>query len=871
MSRGMSGPDVANRAALRLKKELPRLQSVVDSIMPESRLRLRMGDSTHTDGRIISIAPTAGMAQEFEHDWASCGEIDEATRRMACAACKQVEEINGYLYHEISHVLFGSFGNDRDAFIAFQDLRKLWDKNTMQAIMPRPSSSPALTAGASAVRGMVEEVNEFAPALINVLEDIRVDSQMAVHRTGTARMQLELLETVLTPDAAGEAWWKKAPLNAQIGIALIARAANFTVPEGWANEVEAALGSGDFDAPLKTLHNKASTVADTLAVTLHVLSMAKKHGFFLADNEREERSNESEDDTGSDNTDDNDSQPDEAGGPDGLDNGGVPELAGSEPGADDSDGTGPGDGSDGDGAEGSGGEAGAEALDGPPPEPASGGGVEGDGTPDGEEGGEHSGDSTPGAGESEGEHNSALDGAGNGGNDDGDNGGTHGGGNIHGGGERADSSEATDPEAGTEAPGDHRGDGRPDGHNESDSKAGAPAEGRPAAPVESRRPADGPSQDGDSESVPDEDQHGAGDGSPAEALDETQGERGDLGRGEADGAPEAECSDPLDYGTVDDFSEVIDMIGGRHNPKGGDPINTELPKDLVRKAIRVAEHFDDASQRINDVQVVDSPRALGMRRRAIEIEVLQENVRPALTRMRALLDDNKVSRSDRNRKSGRINAAALGKRAWNNDPRLFGKRARKTKKDYAVLIGIDVSGSTYMGIRTGRGTDRIINVELEAALSQIEVCHSLGIDFAVYAHTGSSEALQIVEVKRFDQRWDTKAIERFNGLAPGSCNLDGHTMEFYRKRLEEFRATDKILMYYTDGAMPNENYGEELRILQREMKVLDRLGITLMAVGIDSNAPTEYGIPTAVVRGGADVSKVVDHLEGVLSKAVTRR
>jgi len=98
-------------------------------------------------------------------------------------------------------------------------------------------------------------------------------------------------------------------------------------------------------------------------------------------------------------------------------------------------------------------------------------------------------------------------------------------------------------------------------------------------------------------------------------------------------------------------------------------------------------------------------------------------------------------------------------------------------------------------------------------------------------------------------------------VQPHGANLDGHTLEFYRKRLDEENSTDRILMYYTDGLMPWANKEEELEVLEREIKTCQHKGYTLMGVEIGEGAECPPELDTVKVLEEADVKKVVKHLE----------
>jgi hypothetical protein len=73
-----------------------------------------------------------------------------------------------------------------------------------------------------------------------------------------------------------------------------------------------------------------------------------------------------------------------------------------------------------------------------------------------------------------------------------------------------------------------------------------------------------------------------------------------------------------------------------------------------------------------------------------------------------------------------------------------------------------------------------------------------------------------------------------------------------------------VILYYSDGKMPLENYYEELEILQREIATCKQRGITLLGVGIRTDSPQSHGLDTVEVNDSSDIGRVVNHLEKVL-------
>lgn len=236
-----------------------------------------------------------------------------------------------------------------------------------------------------------------------------------------------------------------------------------------------------------------------------------------------------------------------------------------------------------------------------------------------------------------------------------------------------------------------------------------------------------------------------------------------------------------------------------------------------------------------------------------------------LQRLRVIFQDNKRARYQRNLKSGRVNPNTLGKRAAIKDPRLFRHKDIPGKRDYEVAIYIDCSGSTSNGQ---------MDVEKRAVMAQAELLSRLGIPFTIVGHSGTRDMsggtteffVELFIVKTVDQPWNDSVKVRLAYLPSTGINLDGHALQCALHILRGSRATDKILMYYTDGSMPNSNYKDEKEALLRGIAEAKRSNITLMAVGVKSDSPIQYGMDTVVIEDGGDVDRVVAHLSRRLAQ-----
>jgi len=245
-----------------------------------------------------------------------------------------------------------------------------------------------------------------------------------------------------------------------------------------------------------------------------------------------------------------------------------------------------------------------------------------------------------------------------------------------------------------------------------------------------------------------------------------------------------------------------------------------------------------------------------------DMDIPEQALGPVLLKTRRIFTDNKIAELERNRRSGRVNTKVLGRRAWSGDDRLFAKKRLPGKKDYAVKIMIDISSSNL-------GNN--LALVKRAAFAQAELLSRVGIPFSITAHSahGSKNpdgsrtrkfALHLHHIKTWDEPWNETAKDAVRNLIGLGGNLDGHAMEFGRKELEKVEATDKILLYYTDGKFPAANKEEELEVLLRQLQLCKRDQITLLGVGIRTDSPVRHGLDTVQVDGDEDLGRVVEHL-----------
>lgn len=443
--------------------------------------------------------------------------------------------------------------------------------------------------------------------------------------------------------------------------------------------------------------------------------------------------------------------------------------------------------------------------------------------------------------------------------------------------------EVVPPDHGNGDPGEHSSEGDDSSYASDDGSVdagsdGDPERGEPGGSVGGEHPAgDDLDTSPDLEEVP---------GERGSDLESPEPEPYDNGTDEGMGGVEIienEKYDHVPMGTADQLDELMDLVHP-HPEQHEKTLEEELNEEAVDRAIIQGLYFETPSRYVfgvrehhygEPIKVNGAPMSKSWQRyegmdqyerirRGMEgdFETEERILGPALLDARTAFADNQRGAYQAHRKSGKVNTRVLGKRAAIGDERLFRKKMIPGKKDYFVLIGMDVSGSTV---------GRNIMLEKKAVMAQATLLDRLGIPFSIYAHTGdhhdpfSGRAagvdLDIYHIKGPNDPWNPEVQERLLRIGPSSFNLDGHTLEYYRKRLDEQTATNKILLYYTDGKMPAENYDEELEILQREIRYCRAKNYTLLGVGIRTDSPVRHGLDTVQVDEDADLIKVVQHLE----------
>lgn len=162
---------------------------------------------------------------------------------------------------------------------------------------------------------------------------------------------------------------------------------------------------------------------------------------------------------------------------------------------------------------------------------------------------------------------------------------------------------------------------------------------------------------------------------------------------------------------------------------------------------------------------------------------------------------------------------------------------KRTRRDMAILLLIDVSGSTDGWVSSGR---RVIDVEREALLLVCIALGAMGDPYAVQAFSGHGpESVSVRTLKRFDEPYGNHVATRIAALEPEQYTRAGAAIRHASATLMLEPASQRLLLLLSDGK-PNDvdvyegRYGvEDMRRAVIEAKLQ---GIAPFCLTVDRHA-----------------------------------
>lgn len=905
-------------ATRKLNAMLPMLERYARAVLQDPKVKVQAThQASYTDGKNIFIQPPMMLGDNNVHMVGSCGARGD-DKRLVCPACDADELVMSLLYHEVSHMAFGSFVTpEKLGRKALAGLVVEW--HPPQACDHGVDILEAM-AKSEVYLAMAHHFDERLPLAMNGLEDARVNSSMLGVRPGTRVMLDARMHYIFSNDlelASGETRvWNEMPIDGQVSIGmLLAASGYFEHFEAFHEDARTILA----DEVLMDLARKIGKAKDVHELTVHTADVWRRFqdlGIMVKEKcvpppPEDDSDSEDQDDADQDQDEDQEPQPDE-------DAGEQPDLGSlgneGQPSPSDGDGEGGSSGDsdkDDDKKESDGADSSGDQRQSDPTASSGPGSSSAPGKGSGEDQRESGMSNVP-------EQSSDEEGSGGGdrvqderdsGSEDDLSSGESSGSDSDSGGQDAD---------GHDADGGDSTDPNPDG-SEGDA-GGELTDGKTSG-----QKSEGEGDEGDSDEPSDaEHQGGTSDGSADEHPGEDAGTGGGPGGGgpggEADGdAEEAgvrdggpdedDESDPANFtpATLEELTAVI-QAGSLHKlfedentdvfASGSSVLNEDhdqAMKDLWVAALLIAgmqaAWFEGPSEEVGKVQIIqygENNGVAGFNKanvRSMDLMPPQTVVGPVVTKGRPAFSPNKRNRFENGLKSGKINPRAL-RRIPGGAEDLFRKKHVAAKRSYHVIITVDVSGSTSSEAPSEHFPNQTTNeMMLRSVFAQAEALSRLNISFEVWAHTadwfltqeervnhfangkswGSMPKMDIwlLQVKQPGDKWDADARERMHALRPLGGNLDGHTLQIMRKRADEMKRkfTDVIICYYTDGAMPASNAREEGRILKEETALCKRKGYPLLAVAAGTDSPKAWGFDTVQIDSDADLPKVMEQLE----------
>lgn len=342
-----------------------------------------------------------------------------------------------------------------------------------------------------------------------------------------------------------------------------------------------------------------------------------------------------------------------------------------------------------------------------------------------------------------------------------------------------------------------------------------------------------------------------------EVDEEDEGEPGDGDSG--DGSGGSESGGPASAEQIKEAMQAVAKALG-HQP-GEQPVEGHLyheqdDHELAGAIEEVLTQIAETGAPQGGVGSVNVRRAgqgdLRGRGRSRPSPVPESIVGDLVMRGRAVFAENQRVKYHRDRTRGRVAPTVLGRRGWNpDDKRLFAQRHVPDARKYAVLVGVDSSGSTSGGL------DKLLR---QTSVAIAKMCHRIGVDVGVYAHTSEYQNVEIYEMKAPKAAWRPEIEKDMWGLGIGHSNADGTILRVYRRQLEATDATDKVLLFFTDGVIPGYGGAEQKQIMREEVQACKRAGITLVGVGVKTDSPKDFGIETVRLDSEKDLRGLLEHL-----------
>lgn len=155
---------------------------------------------------------------------------------------------------------------------------------------------------------------------------------------------------------------------------------------------------------------------------------------------------------------------------------------------------------------------------------------------------------------------------------------------------------------------------------------------------------------------------------------------------------------------------------------------------------------------------------------------------------------------------GRLIDCAIDLAAGQTPPVLDVYRSsRRTRRDLAVAIALDISGST--GEKNARG-ESVFDQQLQTGYQLARTLNDLGDTVALFGfHSWGRNLVRAVRLKGAEERWSGRMAERFAQLEPVGYTRTGAAIRHGTRMLHTaMRLPNRLLVLITDGIAYDQDY-----------------------------------------------------------------
>ncbi len=230
------------------------------------------------------------------------------------------------------------------------------------------------------------------------------------------------------------------------------------------------------------------------------------------------------------------------------------------------------------------------------------------------------------------------------------------------------------------------------------------------------------------------------------------------------------------------------------------------------------------------------PEDLG--REARRVRRVFELLKPDAPRREKRLADGEVINHDR------LLDFVVQRRREPSPPVDFYERTRIAHRDVAVLILLDVSGSTGVVSSEER---KVIDSEKRAAIVLAGALGSLGDRFAVCGFSGHGRKdCRYWVYKDFDERWGRAPLEKILAARPATGTRIGAALRHSGYRLSRVAARQRLVLVVTDGKPLDSEYDPKTRYAQHDVRRAcqenAQRGVSVVCISTDEEARPDLGI-----------------------------